>query len=362
MIDSITIRNFQSHEDSTIEFSPGLTVLVGTSDIGKSAVVRALNWVLNNRPRGKSFIRQRSDGDCNVLVHSGDHKVMRRRCKKDNEYFVNGEVFEALGSDVPEAVKEALPLTAINVASQLEPHFLILNSPGQIASALNDVAHLQDAQSAVGRLSSDLRRDKAELTELTETEKTLKTSVERFARLEGVRGAVDRLRVLQDDCGGFRGIFGGLKEVLGVLEQIDQEDPTFDLPDGFAALVDETEKEDANCRVTRQRFLITGGVVGDLKVIRKKLKRIPDLDKIAAVADEVQTEEHKMVGTERVFTELDNILQRVAEFDEGIDDLNDEIKTANKQHVAALKRMDECPTCEQPINDEQRERVLENVK
>ena len=50
MIKSIHVVGFQSHADSTIEFDPGVNVLIGQSDSGKTAVVRALDWALNNRP------------------------------------------------------------------------------------------------------------------------------------------------------------------------------------------------------------------------------------------------------------------------------------------------------------------------
>ena len=57
MIQSIRLINFQSHKDSFIEFSPNDTVLIGTSNSGKTAVLRALDWILKNRPLGTSFIR-----------------------------------------------------------------------------------------------------------------------------------------------------------------------------------------------------------------------------------------------------------------------------------------------------------------
>jgi AAA15 family ATPase/GTPase len=38
----LRIKNFQIHKDLEIEFGP-ITTIVGPSDIGKSAVLRALN-------------------------------------------------------------------------------------------------------------------------------------------------------------------------------------------------------------------------------------------------------------------------------------------------------------------------------
>lgn len=55
----LRIQNFQAHKDTTIEFDR-ITTIVGPSDIGKSAVLRALKWVAKNEPNGTSFVR---DGD-----------------------------------------------------------------------------------------------------------------------------------------------------------------------------------------------------------------------------------------------------------------------------------------------------------
>ena len=42
MIKSVGIVNFQSHEETAIEFSPGLNVIAGGSDAGKSSILRAI--------------------------------------------------------------------------------------------------------------------------------------------------------------------------------------------------------------------------------------------------------------------------------------------------------------------------------
>lgn len=44
-IKSLELENFQSHEHSLFEFSPGLNVLTGESRSGKTAIIRALGWI-----------------------------------------------------------------------------------------------------------------------------------------------------------------------------------------------------------------------------------------------------------------------------------------------------------------------------
>lgn len=55
MIRSIHLQNLQSHKDTKLEFSDGVNVIVGSSDSGKSAILRGLGWVATNRPAGDEF-------------------------------------------------------------------------------------------------------------------------------------------------------------------------------------------------------------------------------------------------------------------------------------------------------------------
>ena len=43
-IQEVTIEGYQSHTNSTFRLSPGLTVITGPSDAGKTAIIRALRW------------------------------------------------------------------------------------------------------------------------------------------------------------------------------------------------------------------------------------------------------------------------------------------------------------------------------
>ena len=43
-IESLSLHNFQCHEHLDIAFDPQLTTIVGPSDVGKTAILRALKW------------------------------------------------------------------------------------------------------------------------------------------------------------------------------------------------------------------------------------------------------------------------------------------------------------------------------
>lgn len=82
----LELINFQSHENSVFEFSDNFNVLVGESRQGKSSALRAIRWVLENKPSGKSFVRIGAT-DCSVSITLKNGTIIERFIKgKDNGY------------------------------------------------------------------------------------------------------------------------------------------------------------------------------------------------------------------------------------------------------------------------------------
>jgi putative ATP-dependent endonuclease of OLD family len=54
---SIHIRNFRCFDDTTVEFNPGVNVIIGENNAGKTALLRALGLVFDreHRPRLKKY-------------------------------------------------------------------------------------------------------------------------------------------------------------------------------------------------------------------------------------------------------------------------------------------------------------------
>lgn len=177
MIHSIEIENFQSHKHSTISLSSGVNALVGNSDCGKSAVLRALCWAILNSPSGDAhlsyWIKTKSGGiktgaSCEVTVTVGDHDgkadVSRVRSSSFNGYrlYTGGDqanLFEALRTDVPVQVSKTLNLGTVNIQRQLDGPFLLSSTPGEVARYINSLVNLtkiDEYQSAVASKLLDL--------------------------------------------------------------------------------------------------------------------------------------------------------------------------------------------------------------
>ena len=98
-ISAVEIHNFQSHKDTTVTFDEGLNVIVGNSNSGKTAILRAIRWVIDNYPLGSDFITTGED-ECSVTLYFNDGTyITRTRTRNDaGSYHVHGKNYNPDGS------------------------------------------------------------------------------------------------------------------------------------------------------------------------------------------------------------------------------------------------------------------------
>lgn len=160
MIQSLSIRNFQRHRSLDLKLDPRVTTIVGPSDTGKSAIIRALTWVLTNKPRGAEFLRDGAK-QVSVSIKVGKHQVKRSR-GKGNHYFLNGKRFSAFGNEVPKEIAQILNISPLNFQGQHDPSFWFSLSPGDVSKQLNAIVDLSLIDTTLANLASSMRKAKAE--------------------------------------------------------------------------------------------------------------------------------------------------------------------------------------------------------
>jgi DNA repair protein SbcC/Rad50 len=142
MIKRLELTNFQNHEHSVFDFCPGVNIITGPSDNGKSSIVRAIRWVLTNKPQGDGFVRTGTDETNITLTTTDDVTIARGRTKKANYYELKGETFKAMRGAVPGEIEAALDIGPANLQMQVTPHYLLTMSPGDVARHINEIADL----------------------------------------------------------------------------------------------------------------------------------------------------------------------------------------------------------------------------
>ena len=251
MLKHLSINNFQSHKDTAIEFDPRLTVLVGPSNNGKTAIIRAIRWVLSNRPRGSSFIRNTADS-ATVRLDG----VSREKGRKggDGRYMIDGETLTALGGEVPQQVKDQFGMTDVNIADQLSQHFLVLDAPGQIARTINEAVHLERAEAAVKSADSETRSAKQSVKATKQTLEAVDLASKALGWVDKVRLRLDAVTALETNVGRSRGIVESIRQVAGELGIVGKRIEGVRLPVGALALAGTLSERAEKVLVDRKRL------------------------------------------------------------------------------------------------------------
>jgi len=164
MIKQLNILNYQSHKDSELIFDPGVNIIIGASDSGKTAIIRTLRWAIWNKPSGNSM-RSHWGGKTEVEIITDDCRVTRSK-DKEELYILGNSEFKAFRTEVPEEIQKALNMSEINLQRQLDSPFLISETSGNVASHFNKVAKLdqidkglQNINSAINQLNSTIGKE-----------------------------------------------------------------------------------------------------------------------------------------------------------------------------------------------------------
>ncbi len=177
----LVVENFQSHRLSELSLSPGLNVITGRSDEGKSALIRALRWLLYNEPAGTFFVRRGESATRVAVWFSEGTKIVREREGGRNRYllFPPGEKvpqrWEGFGSRVPQEILQAHGMqkllldegreVSLNLADQLEEAFLLSEPATVKAKAIGALTGVHVVDAAI-RLAEGEKREAERRREL----------------------------------------------------------------------------------------------------------------------------------------------------------------------------------------------------
>lgn len=238
MIDSAVILNFQSHKRTELHFDRGVNVIIGNSDGGKSAILRAFYWLIWNRPLGDSvvsdWVEKKDYAVIQVWTERGH--VSREIRNGENVYTEHAQLFKAFKTEVPKEVKEHLNMNEINFQRQLDAPFLLSVSSGEVAQVFNKVARLENIDTGNQNIKSWIRGLEGNIKEkkasIAETEKELET-YDRLQKIEAKLEVAEGIEKLYDAAVGrhtrLLQLINNIKEIqeeIDTVSQILRHEPT----------------------------------------------------------------------------------------------------------------------------------------
>lgn len=220
-IDKVILQNLQSHVETCLDLSPGLNVVTGNSESGKTAMLRGDRLLVENKPLGTAWVRKdKNDEPVGTLVvthfYNNGYQVSRVRGKSVNRYIVTSPDgtpvnLEGFGDKVPE---EVLTVTGIrpavffddgkgnrfapvlNFAFQMDAPFLLSETGSLVAKVFGKLAGSELVDAALDDLNKDIhdaqRRKRTAEDEIQQKELLLK----QYEGLDRVRALFDRSEII----------------------------------------------------------------------------------------------------------------------------------------------------------------------
>ena len=198
MITKIHLHNFQKHSDLILDIEDLITVIQGSSDKGKSSIVRALYWIFFNRPLGSDVFKKEGTKDFFALITFNGHDISRGKDKEGPYYKLDTEYFRGIGTDIPEPISQLLNVDTLNISGQHDPAFLLSMSKPEASRFLSSLVGLEEMDKALSIIEGKRRKANAELTTLEHEKDEIKQQLKSLKRVPVMQKKINKMNELDE--------------------------------------------------------------------------------------------------------------------------------------------------------------------
>lgn len=354
MIKSLRLQKFQSHDDTFLEFDAGVNALVGLSDSGKTAVLRALRWLCFNQPDGDEFISHWADSvEVEGTLDNGTI-ITRGRGKTGNWYRMQipgqkPQEFKAFGrGQVPQEIQDVLNLNPeINLSRQMDGPFLLSMSPGEVAQTLNRVVNLDIIDTAISNVRKKKLEADRELKSCLGRKAQLEEQLTGFTYLEDMESDILVLESLngsvkqtQDQIAGIRGIQKQVEKISLELVECSNLLPAGKIVKGLLEQVEELERLETKRKELARLVNQAYDYEDELKGLGDIIEAQVPVEKLLEKVQEQETKQRQVDGLRKLIREVKITKDKLQQGETLIQDLEAEFHELMPE---------QCPLCGQEI-------------
>lgn len=231
MLDKIKLINFQSHKNTEIILNPGINVIIGSSDNGKSAILRGLFWAIYNQPSGDAYVsnwcrndKGRQVEQTNVIIEKEGKTISKGRGSELNGYDFNGKKYTALGKNgVPPQIYDFFNIEKVNIQKQMDPPFLIADSPPEKAKFLNSIVDMSEIDSYLSLAESKKRSSNKDKQNLKVEITSLQTQLEKLEPLDYIDKLIKKESRINDRLNKKKQALQALKTNIDTYTQLKEK-------------------------------------------------------------------------------------------------------------------------------------------
>ncbi len=368
-IKTIELTNFMNHVNTKFDLADGINLISGSSDNGKTAIIRALRSVLNDKHDSAWIRHGQQEYTVRITFFNGD--IIERTKGKRNiiaMYPKNGiaKVAQSYGKDMPQEYKDFIgyiPETSdgpLPFSLQKKDMFLIDKSEVSLGQEISILLQVDDIEKAASNLKKDMTRYNSQIKDHT----TEKNNVEE--KLIKYEGLEDKVK-----------LFNKLDKILlkhsDLSNTVNQKKQMFDRG---LSLRDDYRKINRSLKNYQKIYNLLDGELVDIEEIQsvyedKKTiiqsaknytKNIQDLNtqimisnefvegSIGTLVDEIDVLDNAIKSKKSLLDDINDIDQQKISIDDSISDLRTKINTYNEE----IKNLEEqlkitkqlCPSCE----------------
>lgn len=336
MLEKLQLVNFQRHTKTTLTLDPHITTITGKSDSGKSAIIRALRWLLLNKPRGNRFIRD-GQKNCTVRLLVDGQTVVRAKVG-DHLYRFGKQEFKTVARDgMPEQLQQFLQVSELNFQTQHNALFWLDLTPSQVSKEINKLVDMELADRCVRAVAKELREHKATIKVLVSQQQEAKDKAKELkwvptcqklhAKTESLQLSAKRLRQRSED-------------LKALLEQIEATTKRLGRLEHMIGKVSPLRKQCQELVADRRTIETGSNIINGIEHTKDKLDKIPDVSQLRKRCQAFQVERDKWFQLVDVTTTIERAEKGIHLTDKRIEALRKRQKKLNKGI---------CPTCRRPL-------------
>lgn len=209
-IDKVEINNFMVHKNLTVNFTDGLNAIIGSSMAGKSTILRAIQWVLYDTPKGNYFITT-GKKKCTVKLYlSNGYIIERHKTKTTSGHYIlykpdgTKDTYKGFSNNIPIDIINSHQMPEVfmggkryrlNVASQLESPFMVAFPSDEKMTMIGSLVDADRADEAKKAIMSDKRSLNIQFKKVSELKEDQCSKLSNFNNLHKIKIVVDKLEI-----------------------------------------------------------------------------------------------------------------------------------------------------------------------
>jgi len=368
MLERLDIQNFQSHKFTSLKFTDGINIIVGRSLSGKTAIIRALLWLLNNRPLGFRFHSQFSGKKDVTKVELGlkengnSTEISLSKSTQGSTYILDEKEFSGFGNEVPDQILRALNIDELNIQKQFDQPFLICSSPGEVARTLNRITQLEKIDEWNSKLTTRVNSANQEIRILESQLKEEEKQLEKYSNLDEIEKSVESAEHTESKLKETQQKAKNIEDILSKIETIDDNLLRYE---NVSDAEDKIEKLGVLSKKIQDEGDYILGLVAEIENLKETNQKIAKSQAILKIENDVK--------------KLDSIWEKIKIKDDCIYDLEcevEDLQTVNQKLNATkkeynklkpkfttlIRKLGKCPFCFSPIGDKQISVIIKELK